>query len=95
MYTTMGFLFIIFLAPVYNGLALALAMEHLALAYFSWGPSRPDSRTLSWMSILLSFDSFAVGFHIPELPKDATPCCFRTVRTRTSNSKRTLECRVD
>ena len=63
MYTTMGFLFII-LAPVYNGLALALAMEHLALAYFSWGPSHPDSRTLSWMLILLSFDSFAVGFHI-------------------------------
>ena len=63
MYTTMGFLFII-LAPVYNGLAIALALEHLALAYFAWGPSHPDSRTLSWMLILVAFDSFAVGFHI-------------------------------
>jgi hypothetical protein len=63
MYTTMGFLFVI-LAPFANGLSPALALEHVGLAYYSWGTDHPSGTTLAWILVLISFDSFGVGFHV-------------------------------
>ncbi|MCX6108273.1 MAG: SpoIIE family protein phosphatase [Proteobacteria bacterium] len=63
MFACMGFLFIV-LTYYSNKWIVGLAIEHLCLAYFAWGPNHPEDRKLAWMLMLLSFDAFAVVFKL-------------------------------